>query len=65
MRIAAPCDVNAARTPRISAPAAEIEKEGSPPMSDRIRDFLRRRDEDGPCVVVDLDIVRDNFEAFV
>lgn len=33
-------------------------------MSDRIRDFLRRRDEDGPCVVVDLDIVRDNFEAF-
>jgi ornithine decarboxylase len=33
-------------------------------MSERIREFLRRRDEDGPCVVVDLDIVRDNFEAF-
>ncbi|MTI42744.1 ornithine decarboxylase [Roseibium hamelinense] len=33
-------------------------------MSQRIRDFLRRRDEDGPCVVVDLDIVRDNYEAF-
>lgn len=33
-------------------------------MSERIRDFLRRRDDDGPCVVVDLDIVRDNFEAF-
>jgi len=33
-------------------------------MTDRIRDFLRRREADGPCVVVDLDIVRDNFEAF-
>ncbi|MBN9671232.1 type III PLP-dependent enzyme [Roseibium aggregatum] len=33
-------------------------------MSDRIRDFLRLRDADGPCVVVDLDIVRENFEAF-
>lgn len=33
-------------------------------MSERIRDFLRRRDDDGPCVVVDLDIVRDNFHAF-
>ncbi|MTH97993.1 type III PLP-dependent enzyme [Roseibium sp. RKSG952] len=33
-------------------------------MSDRIREFLRGRDEDGPCVVVDLDIVRDNYFAF-
>ncbi|WP_439528777.1 type III PLP-dependent enzyme [Pannonibacter sp.] len=33
-------------------------------MTDRIREFLRRRTEDGPCVVVDLDIVRDNYEAF-
>jgi len=33
-------------------------------MSERIRDFLRRRDDDGPCVVVDLDIVSDNFQAF-
>lgn len=33
-------------------------------MSERIRDFLRRRDDDGPCVVVDLDIVRENFETF-
>jgi len=33
-------------------------------MSERIRDFLRRRDGDGPCVVVDLDIVRDNYETF-
>ncbi|POF31787.1 type III PLP-dependent enzyme [Roseibium marinum] len=33
-------------------------------MTDRIREFLRRREDDSPCVVVDLDIVRDNFEAF-
>ena len=33
-------------------------------MSERIRDFLRRRDGEEPCVVVDLDIVRDNYEAF-
>src|SRR5579863_2413317 len=38
-------------------------------MTERIRDFLRRRrDEgldDGPCLVVDLDVVRDNYQAFV
>ncbi|HWG06674.1 MAG TPA: type III PLP-dependent enzyme [Beijerinckiaceae bacterium] len=33
-------------------------------MTDRIREFLRNRREDGPCLVVDLDIVRDNYEAF-
>ncbi|MFD1694930.1 type III PLP-dependent enzyme [Roseibium aestuarii] len=33
-------------------------------MSDRILDFLRRRKSDGPCVVVDLDIVRENYAAF-
>ncbi len=33
-------------------------------MSERILDFLRRREADGPCVVVDLDIVRDNYETF-
>ncbi len=37
-------------------------------MTERIRDFLRRRrDEgldDGPCLVVDLDVVRDNYQAF-
>ena len=36
-------------------------------MTDRIREFLRnRRDEpnDGPCLVVDLDVVRDNYQAF-
>ena len=37
-------------------------------MTERIHDFLRRRrDEgldDGPCLVVDLDIVRENYRAF-
>jgi ornithine decarboxylase len=37
-------------------------------MNERIRDFLRRRHDDGlddgPCLVVDLDVVRDNYQAF-
>src|ERR1700721_445807 len=37
-------------------------------MTERICDFLRRRHEqgldDGPCLVVDLDVVRENYGAF-
>src|SRR3954467_11585620 len=33
-------------------------------MTERIREFLRNRREDGPCVVVDLDVVRDNYSKF-
>src|SRR5215208_4556256 len=33
-------------------------------MTARIRDFLRNRTGDGPCLVVDLDIVRDNYRTF-
>ncbi len=33
-------------------------------MTARIREFLRTRREAGPCVVVDLDVVRDNYRAF-
>jgi ornithine decarboxylase len=33
-------------------------------MSERIRDFLRNRREDGPCMVLDLEIVRENYFAF-
>ena len=33
-------------------------------MTARIREFLRKRNEDGPCLVVDLDVVRDNYTAF-
>src|SRR6185437_16019086 len=33
-------------------------------MTDRIHEFLRNRREDGPCLVLDLDVVRDNYTAF-
>lgn len=33
-------------------------------MTDRIRDFLRDRRPEGPCLVVDLDVVRRNFQSF-
>jgi ornithine decarboxylase len=33
-------------------------------MTDRIRAFLRDRRPDGPCLVVDLDVVRDNYSTF-
>jgi ornithine decarboxylase len=34
-------------------------------MTARVREFLRnRRDDGGPCLVVDLDIVRENYLAF-
>ena len=33
-------------------------------MTARIRDFLRNRTDDGPCLVVDLDVVRDNYQTF-
>ena len=33
-------------------------------MTARIREFLKRRPEQGPCLVVDLDVIRDNYLAF-
>jgi ornithine decarboxylase len=33
-------------------------------MTERIREFLRERRADGPCLVVDLDVVRENYLAF-
>ena len=33
-------------------------------MTDRIREFLKTRREDGPCLVLDLDVVRDNYLGF-
>jgi len=33
-------------------------------MTERIREFLRNRRDEGPCLVVDLDVVRDNYQAF-
>ncbi len=33
-------------------------------MTARIRDFLRQRTDEGPCLVVDLEVVRDNYNIF-
>ena len=33
-------------------------------MTARIRDFLKTRQGDGPCLVLDSDIVRENYQAF-
>ena len=33
-------------------------------MTDRIQEFLRNRREDGPCLVVDLNVVRENYATF-
>ncbi len=33
-------------------------------MTERIREFLKNRTDDGPCLVVDLDVVRENYLAF-
>src|SRR5437588_10501181 len=33
-------------------------------MTARIRDYLRNRTDDGPLLVVDLDVVRENYQAF-
>jgi len=32
-------------------------------MTDRIREFLRTRRDDGPCVVIDTEVVRENYKA--
>ncbi len=33
-------------------------------MTARIREFLKHRTDEGPCLVVDLDVVRDNYNSF-
>ena len=35
-----------------------------PLMTDRIKEFLARNHEDGPRLVVDLDVVRENYLGF-
>ncbi|MGA7518027.1 MAG: ornithine decarboxylase, partial [Pseudolabrys sp.] len=33
-------------------------------MTARIREFLKTRKDPGPCLVLDLDVVRDNYLGF-
>src|SRR2546426_4973262 len=33
-------------------------------MTARIREFLKQRKDEGPCLVVDLDVVRENYQLF-
>src|ERR1700720_4651663 len=33
-------------------------------MTARIRNFFKRRKDEGPCLVVDLDVVRENYQNF-
>jgi ornithine decarboxylase len=33
-------------------------------MTARIREFLKNRTDSGPCLVLDIDVVRDNYAAF-
>ena len=33
-------------------------------MTARIREFLKNRKDEGPCLVLDIDVVRDNYLAF-
>ena len=37
---------------------------GTVEMTARIREFLKTRKDEGPCLVLDLDVVRDNYQAF-
>src|SRR3984957_14293310 len=48
----------------IGAACRPLRPIGEGAMTARIHEFLRNRTEDGPCLVVDLEIVRDNYKAF-
>src|SRR4029078_12954577 len=48
----------------ISGAQKALSRGGIAPMTERIREFLRKRNDEGPCLVVDLDVVRDNYNAF-
>ena len=37
---------------------------GESAMTERIHTFLRSRNEDGPCLVVNLEVVRENYHSF-
>src|SRR5439155_4772658 len=48
----------------LEAAAPPIRTGSSGEMTARIREFLKRRKDEGPCLVVDLDVVRENYLAF-
>jgi ornithine decarboxylase len=50
--------------PRLNLGGAAAVDMGTTPMTARIREFLKNRTEDGPCLVLDLDVVRDNYTGF-
>ena len=58
LNVASPANPSFAR--RGDAPRAW----GMPLMTDRIKEFLARNREDGPRLVVDLDVVRENYLGF-
>ena len=65
-RRSSPADAGRFVIARISIRAARLIEPGEESaMTTRIRDFLRNRREnhqdDGPCLVVDLDVVRENY----
>jgi ornithine decarboxylase len=52
-------------TERVAAGGFNLwEREISPMATDRIRSFLAERRPEGPCLVVDLDVIRENYNMF-
>jgi hypothetical protein len=49
---------------RSQARISEPRRRGMPLMTDRIREFLALNREDGPRLVVDLEVVRENYQNF-
>ena len=57
VKVASPANPSFARR-------GETARLGDAAMTDRIKEFLARNREDGPRLVVDLDIVRENYLGF-
>src|SRR5262249_22550883 len=62
-RGASPSRIRLTSSPASQAACPPLQP-GECPMTARIREFLRKRVDEGPCLVVDLDVVRDNYQAF-